>query len=222
MGVTVPRTSALSMFEDSPLVLNSQVIVTNKLMNYCKILYGVTPENLPIELFKSVIKILIERFPQITVKDIENSFEYTIIEKREYTSLTRDELLQPIRDYWNTKILVKSQIDKIQKEKYNEQIGRQKYLQFISLCKQKYIDSLKEKKCLLDEFESSAIARNFSNCLNDTEKAMLWKQARIEYKERVEDSENNKFGIVPSAEKIYSRLFIEVCIHKNITIGKKD
>lgn len=216
--MTVPRTSALLMFEDSPFVLDQQVLVTNKLMNYCKILYGVTPENLPIELFKSVIKILVERFPAITVKDIENSFEQTLIEKREYTSLTRDELLQPIRDYWNVKIAIKVEIDKIQKEKYQEQIGREKYKAFISLAKTKYIDSLAQKKCLLDEFESSAIARHFANCLDSEEKSILWNEARIEYKNRVEEAENNRFGIVPSAEKIYARLFIEKCIEKNVTI----
>lgn len=220
--MTVQRTSALSMFEDSPFVLDQQVVVTNKLMNYCKILFGVTPENLPIELFKSVIKILIERFPLITVKDIENSFENTIIEKREYTSLTRDELLQPIRDYWNTKIAIKSEIDKIQKEKHQEQIGRQKYIQFISLCKTKYIESLTQKKCLLDEFESSAIARHFANCLNSEEKSIIWAKARDEHRERSLEAENNRFGIVPSAQYIYSRLFIEKCIEKNVKIGKKD
>ena len=44
------------MFKPSPYVMESKLIVTNKLMNYCKILYGLTPENLPTELFKVVIK----------------------------------------------------------------------------------------------------------------------------------------------------------------------
>ena len=190
-------------------------------MNYCKILYGLTPENLPTELFKVVINHICENFPAITVQDVENSFEYTLIEKRQYTSLTRDELLQPIRDYWNTKIAIKVEIDKIQKEKHQEQIGKQKYNEFISMSKKKYIESLEQKKCLLDEFESSAIARHFADCLTKEEKAIIWAKARDEHRERSLEAENNRFGIVPSAEYIYSRLFIEKCIEKNVTIGKK-
>ncbi len=209
------------MFKPSPYVIDSKVIVTNKLMNYCKILYGLTPENLPTELFKVVIKNICDSFPAITIQDIENSFEYTLIEKKQYTSLTRDELLQPIRDYWNTKIAIKVEIDKIQREKYNEQLGQKKYNDFISLSKKKYIESLDQKKCLLDEFESSAIAKHFANCLTKEEKSLIWSEAKNEYKDRSIEAENNRFGIVPSAEYIYSRLFIEKCIEKNITITKK-
>jgi hypothetical protein len=222
MGMVVLKKSAMLMFSPSPYVMDSKLIVTNKLMNYCKILYGLTPENLPTELFKVVIKNICDSFPAITVQDIENSFEYTLIEKRQYTSLTRDELLQPIRDYWNTKIAIKVEIDKIQKEKHQEQIGKQKYNEFISMSKKKYIESLEQKKCLLDEFESSAIARHFADCLTKEEKAIIWTEAKNEFRERSLEAENNRFGIVPSAEYIYSRLFIEKCIEKNVTIGKKD
>ena len=57
--------------------------------------------------------------------------------------------------------------------------------------------------------------------LTKEEKAIIWAKARDEHRERSLEAENNRFGIVPSAEYIYSRLFIEKCIEKNVTIGKK-
>lgn len=210
------------MFQHSDLVVNSKPIVTNKLMSYAKVLYGVTPENLPVELFQLVLKFLTENLSEITVNDIDLAFQNATIEKREYVSLTRDELLLPIKTYWAKKKIIEMEYNKLIDEKKKEsEINIQDKI-FLMKAKELYIQSLNEGKMLLDEFYSNALSKYFIKCISETEMNNIDIESNREYKERKFIAEEKSvFALVPSVERIKSRMIIEKCLEKKINITTK-
>ena len=213
------------MYLESTPCLNNQAEVMNILTTAVQILFGARLENINNQLFVQVYASITERFIGITIQDVQNSFKHAEIEKKQYTALTRDELLQPIKDYWKKKEHVQFEIDgcKAMEQKEIDSIQKEKDLK--QLAKNKYIKSLKDGVMLLDEFESNCIARIFTDRLDQPKKDEIWKNAKSEYRKRnFEEDERMKehdpadgmfiTKLVPSEIRIYSRLFIEECLNK--------
>jgi len=213
--------SILKAFEDKKLVINNELETGNLLMNISKIYFGINPESLLPSFFPTVVKNIIERFVNITISDIHISFDSTEIVKREYVSLTRDEILRPVHSYWQKKIAVQIEIDIIKKKEIEKINKDNELIQFISLSKSKYIESVNSGVFLLDEYESNSIAKFFAKCISDEDKALLWENAKKEHHKRNMESESKMFKLVPSSERIYSRLFLEKCMVLKVKIDIK-
>ena len=67
-----------------------------------------------------------------------------------------------------------------------------------------------------DEFHADAIARNFSECFSQEDKNEFMRCAKIEFAQRKKAAEDNQFELVPSWQKIFSRVFIEHCVKKRM------
>lgn len=201
------------MFNESELALNnrSQVIIT--LVNASQVLFGKNVENIPKILFDSSYQAIIDRFINITVDDIKNSYRDSIIEKKEYVSLTRDELIEPIKNYWNKKLKVQIEIDKCIRLSEEEKENEQKQIDFFNNSKEKYKESLMKGFNILDEYECNVIAIKFKDNFKQEVKNLIWIDAQKEYQERVK-KEVSQFSIVPPARMIFSRMIIEKCISK--------
>ena len=211
------------MFHYSDTVESKRVIAGNKLMSYAKVLYGVTPENLPVELFQLTLKFIIDNFKGITINDVDLAFQSAEIEKREYVSLTRDELLKPIKIYWNQKELVKSEYNKIL-EVENEKIEvLKKEAEFKKESLKVYIDSLEKGEFLMDEFQSNSIYKHFLKVFSEDEIESFKLEAKREYKERKfkADEEGNSFVLVPNESRIEARIIMENSFKRKIQISKK-
>lgn len=201
------------MFNESELALNnrSQVIIT--LVNASQVLFGKNVENIPKILFDSSYQAIIDRFINITVDDIKNSYRDSIIEKKEYVSLTRDELIEPIKNYWNKKLKVQIEIDKCIRLSEEEKENEQKQIDFFNNSKEKYKESLIKGFNILDEYECNVIAIKFKDNFKQEVKNLIWIDAQKEYQEKVK-KEVSQFSIVPPARMIFSRMIIEKCISK--------
>lgn len=128
-------------------------------------IFGVRSDNLSDELFQLALLALPNRFQGITVTDVRNAFFDTEIIKKEFVSLTRDELLQPISIYWIKKQNLLQQIKLIEMENEKEQNEKQKEIEFYNQARELYKESLKGGKWLGDMFQARAIARPFWDAL---------------------------------------------------------
>jgi len=200
------------MFLDSPEVVNFQGDAVKMLMDYSEIYFGVKIENIPVLLFKHSISLITETFKGLTLLDIENSFKYSKIEKKQYTALTVEELINPIYKYFEKKKILKAEIDKINKLEKEKIDHIMKEKEFKKLAKLKYLKTLKTGVFEMDEFECNSIAVNFKDMFNQDQKNVIWIKAKTEFKKRSENA--NQFEIIPSAKRIFSRMIIEECIKK--------
>ena len=204
------------ILQPSKLCSENEIEVIGILQQVCEIYYGLSPVNLNINLWLASFDAICERFKGITIQDIQNSYRYAEIEKKAYTTLTRDELINPIVEYWIKRNILLAEIEKIQNAKVEELQAVEADRNFKMKAKQLYIDSLNEGKWLGDEFEADAIARNFKEVLQQPEKDEIMRLAKIEEIDRIDKNEGNQFILVPSWRKIFSRIYIERMIEKKI------
>ena len=211
------------MFHSSEKVENKEVVTIDKLMSYAKVLYGVTPENLPVELFQLTLKYIINNFKNITLNHIDEAYQSAEIEKREYVSLTRDELLKPLKEYWSKRELVRTEYNKlvdIERAKI-EVLKREDNFKKESL--KVYMDSLDSDTFLMDEFQSNTIYKYFLKAFTDEQKEQFKLDARREYKERKfkAEEEGNPFSLIPNEKRIYARIIMENSFKRKISVNKK-
>ena len=202
------------MYLDSPTALNNQHLVEDILYSSVEVLFGVRISNLPKSLFDSAYIAITDRFIGITIQDLQNAFRYAEIEKKAYVSLSRDEVIQPIKDYWFKKSQVDGVIVSITQMEQKEKDEIEKYREFKEQSKQKYLQSLKESRLLLNEYECASIAKNFAECLHMDKKKELTKQAQREHKALIFQEKENVYSVIPSMVQIYSRLFIEEMLNR--------
>ena len=170
MGQSQISRMAPMILQPSKLCSENEIEVIGILQQVCEIYYGLSPVNLNINLWLASFDAICERFKGITIQDIQNSYRYAEIEKKAYTTLTRDELINPIVEYWIKRNILLAEIEKIQNAKVEELQAVEADRNFKMKAKQLYIDSLNEGKWLGDEFEADAIARNFKEVLQQPEK----------------------------------------------------
>lgn len=210
------KITAPLMLSNSSKVEESREECLRILMTSCEILFGLRVENLAPELWEISFASICERFKGVTISDIQNSFRYAVIEKKAYQTLTRDELLQPISEYWNNKQILLNEIELIRKKNDEELNSIRLEHQFRENAKKLYLESLNAGQWLGNEFEADAIARNFADCFTQEQKNQFMFEAKNEFKRRTKAVENNPFELVPSWQKIFSRIFIENCIAKRL------
>jgi hypothetical protein len=213
-NVSIQRNLAESMLQNSEPIRNNQVLTIKFMMEYAEILYGIRTDAMKPLFWEVVFNSICERFKNITISDIQNSFRFATIEKKQYVSLTRDEVLQPIIEYWNKKKILMLEIERIEIKKREEMESFEQNQNFKKACKIKYLESLKAGTWLGDEFEAHTIAQNFKDVLSTELKNEIWNRAKKEHFDRTEASKENIFALVPGANYIYARMIIEKCIEK--------
>lgn len=178
----ISRTTAEIMLSDSEAVrgcsLDTKAAIISQLIKITSILYGLRPENLHEDFFSACFKAICERFPLITVKDIGKIFSSAQIEKKQGTSLTRDELLQPIQSYYNSKLALIGEIKRLKQE---EEERQKNILEHENKAFRLYLELLKQDSVEWP-FENAGfaltIAKNhFTNYFNQTEKEILASEA---------------------------------------------
>lgn len=215
-GHHLAKMTAPLMLSKSSKVEESREECIRILISSCEVLFGLRAENLTPELWNISFASICERFKGITISDIQNSFRYAVIEKKAYQTLTRDELLQPISEYWKNKVILLNEIDLIRQKNEKEiQSIREENL-FRQKAKEIYLKSLEAGHWIGDEFHADAIARNFSECFSQEDKNEFMRCAKIEFAQRKKAAEDNQFELVPSWQKIFSRIFIEHCVKKRM------
>lgn len=180
-------------------------------------IFGVRSENLNTELFQLALLALPNRFKGITIQDIRNSYFETEIVKREYVSLTRDELLQPISDYWTKKQNLIQQLKLIEVEQDKIALEKQKEIDFYNEARDLYKSSLEAREWLGDMFQAKVLARPFWDALYLDERKEIQLLATAKYSSSVSESIDNPLIIVPDKNFYLAQEVISHCVKQGKT-----
>lgn len=205
------------MLQESESVENAPDKVIELFYLASSSIFGVRSENLNTELFQLALIALPNRFKGITIQDIRNSYFETEIVKREYVSLTRDELLQPISDYWTKKQNLIQQLKLIEVEQEKIALEKQKEIDFYNEARELYKESLKGGKWLGDMFQAKVLARPFWDALYLDERKEIQLLATAKYTSFVAESIDNPLIIVPDKNFYLAQEVISHCVKQGKT-----
>jgi len=180
-------------------------------------IFGIRPENVNTELFQLVLMVLPNRFPGITIQDIRNAYFENVITKKEFVSLTRDELLDPIAIYWIKKQNLLQQIKLIEMENEKEQNAQQKEIDFYNEARDLYKESLKGGEWLGDMFQAKVLARPFWDALYMEERKEIQLLATAKYTSSVAESIDNPLIIVADKNFYLAQEVISHCVKQGKT-----
>jgi len=205
------------MLQESESVENAPDKVIELFYLASSSIFGVRSENLNTELFQLALLALPNRFKGITIQDIRNSYFETEIVKREYVSLTRDELLQAIADYWTKKQNLIQQLKLIELEQEKLALEKQKEIDFYNEARELYKESLKGGEWLGDMFQAKVLARPFWDALYMEER----KQIQMIATEKVKDAQilaiDNPLIIVADKNFYLAQEVISHCVKQGKT-----
>lgn len=201
------------LFETSNFVIDDKVYFSAFVISIAKSVYGITPESVDKFLIDLCYNEICSKYKNLTESDLAIAFGKVEVTEKIYV-LSKNEILGPINEFVRKKNIVKIEIEK-QLEIEREQAETQRQArEFYQQAKQCYMDSLKAGKWLGDEFQANAIGPNFSGQLNPEEMAEINKKAKYEYTQRKESDDPFTAATVPSWQKIYARMYVEIMIQK--------
>lgn len=211
-NIPILRTLALLMLQESEPVENAPDKVIELFYLASSSIFGVRSENLNTELFQLALLALPTRFKGITIQDIRNSYFETEIVKKEYVSLTRDELLQPISEYWTKKQNLMLQIQLIEAEQEKQAIEKQKEIDFYNTARNLYKSSLEGRVWLGDMFQAKVLARPFWDALYQDERKEIQLLATEKVKEAQIQAIDNPLVIVADKNFYLAQEVISYCV----------
>jgi hypothetical protein len=138
----------MKMLENSEYVTTNPKAVKEILISVCSILFGVSTQNINTDLINISFKAISDRFIGITIQDIKNAFSDAEIDKKQYISITRDELINPIKVYWSKKITLLSKIKEVENQIESENESKIMRERFEVESMQIFQESLNQKKWL--------------------------------------------------------------------------
>lgn len=195
--------------------------LTNALFHITKVYYGLTPENLPEDLFRLVIHTISEKHPTLKFTELNLAYLERTIEKRQGVSLTRDEIMQPIEDMAQKKRVVLMIQEQAKQEFENEQSEKQKIEQFKREAMRLYVTDLEKgnKTYSGTAFQANSFARAFADLFDDNQKKDMWIEAQREYKElnyQYQENANAFTQPPPPAEKLYALRMVNAALNRGI------
>lgn len=182
--------------------------------NACAALYGVRPENVLPELCESVVVWLNGK--NITIFDIQEAFRTTKIKKEPYVGISRDEILEPIRAYWQKKCALLAEIEQADADDAEKIAAEERSRNFIAEAFETFHKSYDRGEWTGNEWQAAAIRRReFFTEIDRRVCRLFWKQARYEDAQR-------RHGIIAmlpsSAEYIFSQKWLAYVCSRQITI----
>lgn len=104
------------MLETSEFISANPKATKDVLISVCNILFGISPTNINTDLINVSFKAISDKFIGITIQDIKNAYQDAEIDKKAFVSITRDELILPIKQYWSKKNNLLAKIKEIENE----------------------------------------------------------------------------------------------------------
>lgn len=208
----------------------SEVEIIKMLTDFAQQLFGYNPANIPTGLISASIQAICERFPGITLNDIQQAFRTQEIEKKGFTALSRDEFLEPIKQYWKNKCLIVAEIKEQERRQNEADELRQRAVDFKKECEDIYRKSLDSNEWLGDSFNAMHLARDFAERMKQERKNELWKIAGREWKEakklqrvQMEQAEQSGQAItglvpVPPPDNFYAMEIMREAVKKKMLI----
>jgi hypothetical protein len=105
-------------------------------------IYGLKFDKLNSDLFRLVSARIIQNYPGLTFSDLDLAFSDVVIEKKQGTTLTRDEFMKPIEDFAKKKNIVLLEISKMENEFEEKAFEKKKEIEFFNESIEIYKDDL--------------------------------------------------------------------------------
>lgn len=106
----------MKMLEASEFATANPKAVKEILISVCNILFGMAKDSISTDLVNISFKAISDKFVCITIQDVKNAYQDAEIDKKQYVSLTRDELILPIKLYWAKKMKLLAKIKDVEIE----------------------------------------------------------------------------------------------------------
>jgi hypothetical protein len=242
LQISIPSTNALAMMAESPLCSSNDEIPNEILRKATRVLFGLNDENRDDDLYISAVKKIKLFYPLLTEKDLSTVYSNCEIVKIQGLGLTREELLSPIKTYYNSKKQLLSYVlrieNKLNQEEMQEIERKEQEIEFVRISEEKYNEHLKKGIDSWSEtiFHAKVIAENLAEFLDKELKAILWEKSleicnteqmkrNIQIEERKDQKldfiSENPFNLAPPNRiAIYSKLIVEACLMEKIQLKK--
>lgn len=169
------------MFEKSPLAVSNRIGVEEILTDSICVLFGVNVDSISQELLESIFQAISDRFIGIKVNDIQEAFRTSQIEKKQYVSISRDEVIEPIFTYWRKKQFILSSMKDLEQKEIEENEEILKVETFKNEAIRVFEVSIENKKWLGDPFQAIIIAPDVAINIHARIKKVLWRASEFEY-----------------------------------------
>jgi hypothetical protein len=141
---------ALKMLSSGELCTSNPKETKRILVSASNMLFGISTEAINTDLINVCFKAICDRFKDITIEDVKNSYAMSEIEKKAYTTLTREELLQPIKEYLHKKNILISEMLEIEANERKEFEKKQEAIIFLHVILQNQKE--KNEQIVADSF----------------------------------------------------------------------
>tara|TARA_R110000868_G_scaffold309986_1_gene571209 strand:+ start:2418 stop:3059 length:642 start_codon:yes stop_codon:yes gene_type:complete len=210
------------MLSESDPISKDPSVTIELLGKATTLLFGLNKENVHPDLFRTAYAKMSEAFVGCTVQDVRNSFNDAVIEKKAYTTLTRDELIQPIRDYWQKKQVIKYELRKVESKVSDELAMKEEALKFRTDAHKLYLECLNNGTGWTGtDMQAKTFAKNFADMFSQEFKTSVIKKAQLEFHEKKELATSNPIlGVAPPVpvEYIFCRMIVNEALTRKFNL----
>lgn len=207
------------MLAQSQLLTNKEDEAIELILVICNNLFGSNISKKEDVLIDLILNLINSKYPNCTIQDLRNTYisgEIPIV-KRQGTSLNRDEFVEPLQIYFNKKAILLLEIEKQLKKESEEQEAIKLEIEYRNHAKAVYLESLRQGKWIGNEFEASAIGKNFSVVISDEDRAIWNPRAKEQERANIIKNEDNPLYVnIP-----WQKLFAQIAMQELIKRGQK-
>ena len=132
-----------NIIKNYPDKVDLAVKIYEKIVDCADIYFGIRQNQMSDALTGSVVKQIMIDFPEITLEDIEYSFERFNPVKTDWRNITKIELLAPIKKFYSVKIKMLCEIKEIENEEIEKNEGEKSLIDFYESSIKTFAASLK-------------------------------------------------------------------------------
>ena len=199
-----------NLIKNYPDKVDLAVKIYGKIVDCADIYFGIRQNQMSDALTGSVVKQIMIDFPEITLEDIEYSFERFNPVKTDWRNITKIELLAPIKKFYSVKIKMLCEIKEIENEEIEKNEGEKSLIDFYESSIKTYNESLESGEWIGTIFQANIIHRKFRKYFNPDEVEELKKESKRMY--NYYQNLNTFLYFAYSEERILANLVVERAI----------
>jgi hypothetical protein len=184
---------------------------TNAFNYIVKVYYGLNHLNVANEVIRAVLTSIKENYPDMTFSNLNLCF-VNGVEKKQGSSLTRDEFMQPIHVFMSKKKRIESLLQDVQLKEHNERIEIENAKKFVEHSMEIYNNSIGQVSFLGTPFEANSIVEQFIEQLNEIELNECKYRASKLF---TEQKEGTGFYAITPERHLFAKEVMDLVIFKN-------
>lgn len=226
-SVTLGRNQIAKIINDKSPRVSQDIDRLMKALNYIvECYYGLKFDKLNSDLYRLVTVKIMETYPTFTFVDLDLAFSDVVIEKKQGTTLTRDELLKPIHEYYRKKTIVLHEAEKVKLELDKKIESEKLEADFLNHAIDIYQEDLKNKELEYSGtvFQASTFAKSqFSERFTQKDKSRIFDLAKNHHKKLMNDFQNNPELIKlppPHVNFLFAKLIVDHALVAEMKISE--